>query len=79
MWCVSNYYREHRKLGLARSKTESEQVSRFEGFLTKTERAVMLGNVDVMGQFNINLDPDSTDLNTVMLKLKDRLLDRVIP
>ena len=72
---VGNYHREHRKLGVVGSETEAEQVSRFEEFLIKSERAVMLGNVAVIGDFNINLDPDFTDLSTVMLKLKDRLLD----
>ena len=31
-----------------------------------------LGNMAVMGYFNINLDPDSTDSSTVTLRIKDK-------
>ena len=36
---------------------------------------MMLGNTALMEDFNINLDPDSTDLSSIILKLKDRLLE----
>ena len=74
-WCLGNYYREHRKLDMPVSETESEQVSRFEGFMTRTKRAMMFGNVAVMGDFNKNLDPTSTVSSTIALRLKDKLLD----
>ena len=35
----------------------------------------MLGDMAVIGGFNINLDPDFTDLSTVMLRMKYKLLD----
>ena len=39
------------------------------------KRAMILGNMAIMGDFNINLDPTSTDSSTVTLRLKDKLLD----
>ena len=36
-WCVGNYYRENRKLGVVGSEFENEQAPRFEDFLYKSE------------------------------------------
>ena len=57
------------------SESGNEQVAGFEEFSTKSEQAMMLGYVAVMGYFNINIDPDSRDSSSVMMNLKDRLLD----
>ena len=73
LWCAGNYYRIHRKLCVAGSEMEAKKVSRFEGFLTKTKRAVTLGKVAVMGDFNINLDPTSTDFTIVTLRMMDKI------
>ena len=74
-WNFGNYYREHRKLGVSRLETEAKQESRLEGFLTVTKRVVILGNVAILGDFNVNLDPTSTDSSNVTLRLKDKLLN----
>ena len=44
---------------------------KFEDFLPKTERAVTLGKMAIIGNFKVNIDPDCRDSRSIMLRLKD--------
>ena len=55
-WFVAQYYREHQKIGDADSASQENQGNRLDKFLTKLEAASTMGDVVLIGDFNIILD-----------------------
>ena len=60
-WQVGVFYREFKKFGEPNTGTFEEQVHRLDSFLAKTEVTGAKGNCILIGDFNINLDPDNTE------------------
>ena len=66
---------EFMKLGEPNSDTYENQVLRLDNFLTKAENSANKGNSILIGDFNINLDPENNDDLNYNEEFKDKLLD----
>ena len=74
-WQIGVFYREFKKFGEPNSGTYEEQVQRLDNFLTKAEFSAAKGNCVLIGDFNINLDPENTENQYHNEEFKDKLLD----
>ena len=68
-------YREHMVLGDRESSSSESQTERWRKFLDKVRQTEIFENVVIMGDLNINLDPDSTETSPLHNVLKEELLD----
>ena len=62
-------------LGDKESSSGESQVERWRKFLEKVRQTERYENVVIMGDVNINLDPDSLETSPLQNDLKDDLLD----
>merc|ERR1712240_45302 len=60
-WLVGQVYREYMVLGDKESSSGASQVERWRKFLGKVRQTERYENVVIMGDVNINLDPDSLE------------------
>ena len=74
-WYMGYFYREFKRLGEPDSETYENQVVRLNNFLTKAENSAIKGNSILIGDFNINLDPENIDDQNDNEDFKDKLLD----
>ena len=74
-WLVGQVYREHMKLGDRESATSEKQIERWRKFLEKVRLTENYDNVTIIGDLNINLDPENNENSPLHSTLKDELLD----
>ena len=74
-WLVGQVYREHMVLGDKESSSCESQIDRWRKFLEKVRQTERFENVVIMGDVNINLDPDSIETSPLHNVLRDDLLD----
>ena len=60
-WLVGQVYREHMFMGDRESATAESQMARWKRFLEKVRETDRFENVVIMGDMNINLDPEGKD------------------
>ena len=68
---VGQVYREHMVLGNRESSSAENQTVRWRKFLEKVRQTERFENVVIIGDMNINLDPDNTDASQLQNALKD--------
>ena len=57
-WLVGQIYREHMILGDKKSSMSEKQIERWRKFLEKVKQTENYENVTIIGDLNINLDPE---------------------
>ena len=74
-WLIGQTYREHMILGDKDSSSNERQLERWRRYLDKVKLTENYENVIIIGDLNVNLDPDTSDNNPLQTVLRDELLD----
>ena len=62
-------------LGDKESSTSERQIDRWRRYLEKVKQTDNYENVMIIGDLNVNLDPETNDSNPLQSVLKEELLD----
>ena len=74
-WLIGQLYREHMILGDKSSASVERQKERWNRILERVSLTEKYENVIVIGDFNVNIDPDNMENDQLNSDLKDGLLD----